>query len=67
MVIQHTKVELAFLDSWATGEADWDDGRASGQVVTEGPETAWPHWLAATGYLLRVEADPAPDRAMAED
>jgi DNA-binding HxlR family transcriptional regulator len=47
----------AFLDRWAAGEADWDDGRASGEVVVEGPTAAWPRWLAATGYLLRVEPD----------
>jgi hypothetical protein len=46
----------AFLDRWAAGDAGWDDGRASGQVITEGPPEAWPRWLAATGYLLH--ADP---------
>jgi hypothetical protein len=46
-----------FLDRWASGQATWDDGRASGEVTTEGPEQAWPRWLAATGYLLRVEPE----------
>jgi DNA-binding HxlR family transcriptional regulator len=44
-----------FLDRWAAGQATWDDGRAGGEVTTEGPEHAWPRWLAATGYLLTVE------------
>ncbi|MBE8525421.1 helix-turn-helix transcriptional regulator [Amycolatopsis sp. H6(2020)] len=44
-----------FLDRWAAGQAGWDDGRATGEVVIEGPESAWPRWLAATGYLLRVD------------
>jgi DNA-binding HxlR family transcriptional regulator len=48
------RTNSAFLDRWAAGEADWDDGRAQGEVVIEGPETAWPRWLAATGYLLTV-------------
>jgi DNA-binding HxlR family transcriptional regulator len=36
-----------FLDRWAAGEAGW----------VEGPDAAWPRWLAATGYLLQVEPD----------
>jgi DNA-binding HxlR family transcriptional regulator len=48
----------AFLDRWAAGDADWDDGRTSGEVRVEGPAAAWPRWLAATGYLLRVAPDP---------
>ncbi|TDV49809.1 hypothetical protein [Actinophytocola oryzae] len=47
----------AFLDRWAAGETDWDQGRAGGEVTVDGPETAWPHWLAATGYLLDVDAE----------
>jgi DNA-binding HxlR family transcriptional regulator len=46
-----------FLDRWAAGDVGWDDGRASGQVVTEGPERSWPRWLAATGYLLQAEPE----------
>jgi DNA-binding HxlR family transcriptional regulator len=46
-----------FLDRWAAGEAGWEDGRASGDVIVEGPPGAWPRWLAATGYLLRVEPE----------
>jgi DNA-binding HxlR family transcriptional regulator len=49
----------AFLDRWADGETDWDGGRADGNVAVEGPEVAWPRWLAATGYLLAVEAADA--------
>jgi DNA-binding HxlR family transcriptional regulator len=63
-LIVHTSA--AFLRRWAAGEADWDDGRAGGQVVTQGPEAAWPRWLAATGYLLRVEADPERSPALEE-
>jgi DNA-binding HxlR family transcriptional regulator len=47
----------AFLDRWAAGDASWDDGRASGEVITEGPEHSWPRWLAATGYLLHTEPE----------
>ncbi|MGW3964237.1 winged helix-turn-helix transcriptional regulator [Amycolatopsis sp. NPDC005003] len=46
-----------FLHRWAAGEAGWDDGRATGEVVIEGPESAWPRWLAATGYLLSVDQE----------
>lgn len=49
------RTSAEFLDRWAAGEADWDDGRACGEVVVEGPESAWPRWLAATGYLLSVD------------
>jgi DNA-binding HxlR family transcriptional regulator len=51
------RTSSAFLDRWAAGEADWDDGRTRGEVVIEGPQEAWPRWLAATGYLLQVEPD----------
>ena len=46
-----------FLDRWAVGEADWDDGRARGEVTLEGPAASWSRWLAATGYLLCVEPE----------
>ena len=49
------RTSSAFLDRWAAGEASWDDGRARGEVITEGPPAAWPRWLAATGYLPGVE------------
>lgn len=49
----------AFLDRWACGETDWGGGRADGDVTVDGPETAWPRWLAATGYLLTVETADA--------
>jgi hypothetical protein len=52
----------AFLDRWAVGEAGWDDGRITGEVIAEGPAAAWPRWLAATGYLLRVEPDTIHQR-----
>jgi hypothetical protein len=51
------RTSSAFLDRWAAGEAGWEDGRASGEVTIDGPPAAWPRWLAATGYLLRVEPD----------
>lgn len=44
----------AFLDRWAAGETDWDGGLATGDVTVDGPEPAWPRWLAATGYLLSI-------------
>ena len=44
-----------FLGRWAAGEADWDAGRACGDVLADGPPASWPRWLAATGYLLNVE------------
>jgi DNA-binding HxlR family transcriptional regulator len=54
------RTSSAFLDRWAAGDVDWDDGRASGEVIIEGPVSAWPRWLAATGYLLRVDPDTIP-------
>ena len=63
------RTSSAFLDRWAAGEASWDDGRAGGDVIIEGPPAAWPRWLAATGYLLRFEPDrtqePEPTRECA--
>ena len=44
-----------FLERWATGELDWDQGVAAGDVTFDGPAEGWPRWLAATGYLLRYE------------
>ena len=49
------RTSSACLDRGAAGEAGWDDGRASGEVIIEGPPAAWPRWLAATGYLLQVK------------
>ncbi|WP_204803954.1 winged helix-turn-helix transcriptional regulator [Mycobacterium riyadhense] len=51
------RTTAAFLDRWAAGELGWDDGRASGDVIVDGPPEAWPRWLAATGYLLHVESE----------
>jgi DNA-binding HxlR family transcriptional regulator len=56
----------AFLDRWAAGEASWDDGRAHGEVIIEGPPAAWPRWLAATGYLLQAEPDTVQETAVPE-
>jgi DNA-binding HxlR family transcriptional regulator len=55
-----------FLDRWAAGEADWDDGCTSGEVIIEGPPASWPRWLAATGYLLQVEPDTARESLVDE-
>jgi DNA-binding HxlR family transcriptional regulator len=41
-----------FMERWAAGEVTWDDGVQSGLVDLHGRPDAWPHWLAATGYLL---------------
>ena len=48
----------AFMDRWASGQLSWDDGVAAGEVVLSGDPDALPRWLAATGYLLRYEAEP---------
>ncbi|BBX98913.1 hypothetical protein AWC15_06845 [Mycobacterium lacus] len=37
----HARTTSAFLDRWAAGEVSWDDGRASGDVLVDGPESAW--------------------------
>ena len=47
----------AFLDRWAAGDTDWDEGRTLGEVTVEGPAGSWQRWLAATGYLLHVEPE----------
>ena len=60
------RTSSAFLDRWAAGEAGWDDGRASGEVIVEGPPAAWPRWLAATGYLLRAEPGSTREGATEE-
>jgi DNA-binding HxlR family transcriptional regulator len=49
----------AFMDRWAAGTASWDDGRSSGEVTLEGPGRNWNMWLAATGYLLAYDPEPA--------
>jgi hypothetical protein len=57
----------SFMDRWAAGESDWDGGRTAGDVTVDGPETAWPRWLAATGFLLsidgEIDADADPETA----
>jgi DNA-binding HxlR family transcriptional regulator len=50
-----------FLERWAAGDVDWDGGRTSGEVTLEGAAASWPRWLAATGYLLRVEPETNTD------
>ena len=47
----------AFMDRWAAGTADWEDGRVSGEVRLDGPASAWNAWLAATGYLLKYSPE----------
>jgi len=61
------RTSSVFLDRWAAGEAGWDDGRSSGEVIIEGPPASWSRWLAATGYLLRVEPDTASGEAPVEE
>ena len=51
----------SFMQRWAQGSASWDDGLQAGEVVLTGAATAWPRWLAATGYLLAYE--PAVDES----
>jgi DNA-binding HxlR family transcriptional regulator len=48
-----------FLDRWAAGDVDWDDGLAAGDVTVDGPPKAWRRWLVATGYELRYEPETA--------
>jgi DNA-binding HxlR family transcriptional regulator len=48
----------AFMDRWASGQVGWDDGLAAGDVMLSGDTAVWPRWLAATGYLMRYEAEP---------
>jgi DNA-binding HxlR family transcriptional regulator len=48
-----------FMDRWAAGEVNWDQGVAAGEVILSGEVDAWPRWLAATGYLLRYDGEPA--------
>jgi DNA-binding HxlR family transcriptional regulator len=60
------RTSSTFLDRWAAGEADWDDGCTSGEVIIEGPPASWPRWLAATGYLLQVEPDTARESLVEE-
>jgi DNA-binding HxlR family transcriptional regulator len=47
-----------FMDRWAAGELSWDEGVTAGEVILSGEPDAWPGWLAATGYLLRYDAEP---------
>ena len=47
----------AFMARWATGDLDWDEGIAAGEVRLTGPSDAWPRWLAATGYVLRYPGE----------
>jgi DNA-binding HxlR family transcriptional regulator len=41
---------LDFMREWAAGETNWDTGRASGIVQTQGPDDAWDRMLVATNY-----------------
>jgi DNA-binding HxlR family transcriptional regulator len=51
------RTSTGFLNRWAAGEIDWDGGRATGEVTTDGPDSSWPRWLAATGYLLSITTE----------
>jgi DNA-binding HxlR family transcriptional regulator len=61
LIIHTTSI---FLDRWAAGESDWDGGRAAGDVTVHGRtkdlDKTWQRWLAATGYLLSIDLDDAP-------
>lgn len=57
------RTNSSFLDRWAAGVTDWDGGRATGEVTVEGPDSSWPRWLAATGYLLTVIPDTETEAA----
>jgi DNA-binding HxlR family transcriptional regulator len=49
------RTSSSFMEQWAAGTTNWDDGVRDGLVSLDGPEEAWPRWLAATGYLLSYE------------
>jgi DNA-binding HxlR family transcriptional regulator len=59
------RTTASFLDRWAAGESDWDDGRATGEVTVQSPahdlDKAWTRWLAATGYLLSIDPEIDPE------
>ena len=40
-----------FMRRWAEGSTDWDQGRADGEVIVEGDDSAWTRMQVATGYL----------------
>jgi DNA-binding HxlR family transcriptional regulator len=58
------ETNMAFLRRWAAGKQDWDAGMATGDVRASGPEGAWVHWLAATGYLISY---PPEERSAPHD
>ncbi len=39
-----------FIRRWAAGETNWDEGRRTGEVTSEGPDEAWDRMLVATNY-----------------
>ncbi len=39
-----------FIRRWAAGETNWDQGRHTGEVTSEGPDDAWDRMLVATNY-----------------
>lgn len=41
---------LEFLQRWAAGDTNWDEGRAGGEVDVEGSHDAWDRMLVATAY-----------------
>jgi len=49
--------DTVFIRRWASGELDWDEGVADGEVRVTGPKSSWLHWLAASGYLLHYPPD----------
>lgn len=55
-----------FMRRWAAGDTNWDQGRASGEVLVEGPEEAWDRMLVATNYPGR-RADLAEQLLQRQD
>lgn len=51
--------DAGFMRDWAAGRTDWDRGRADGRVAVDGDDSAWPQFLAATGYRLQYEPEIA--------
>jgi hypothetical protein len=51
------RTSSAFLDRWAAGDAGWDDGLATGEVMIDGREGSWLRWQVATGYLQSYEPE----------
>lgn len=49
------QTSLKFMQRWAAGETEWNDGRAAGEVEVTGSEQAWDRMLVATQYPGRPD------------